>query len=86
MSNDESSVPRLAPVVNEPESWLLGPLMLPLVIGTPPFVPLPPADQSHHYRETDRDDPAAEDEQIRPPTLFRRFWSALARPREIEQG
>jgi len=86
MSNDESPVPRLIPIVNEPENWLLGPLMMPLVAGIPPYVPLPSADQSHHYREPDREDPVADEEQIRPPTRFRRLWSALARPREIEQG
>jgi hypothetical protein len=73
------------PIVNEPESWFLGPLMMPLVVGTPPYVPLPSADQSHHYRQPDREDPV-EEEQIRPQTRFRRLWSALVRPTEIEQG
>jgi len=81
MSNDESPVPRLMPVVSEPESWFLDPQMMPFVMGTQPCIPLPSSGHSPQYREADLGDPVADDGQMRPPGRFRRLRNALGRLR-----
>ena len=82
MNNDESPVPRLMPVVSEPESWFLDPQMMPFVMGTQPCVPLPSSDHSPQYREADQGDPVAEDGQTRSLTRLRRLWNAFGRLRK----